>query len=148
MDPVEAGSIYLPRHTLTELDVKARTAVCEVCGPTRIRSHGLKAGKRRYRCWYVQVRSSGTRSYAVHKGDTCSWCQFQGHFSQLDTDHLDENHQNNDLDNLDTKCCRCHRLKTFFVRTGVPESEWLKLRERYGAVPNPPDIDVSGAKEN
>lgn len=31
---------------------------------------------------------------------------------QLDVDHIDGNHDNNDISNLKTLCANCHRLKT------------------------------------
>jgi 5-methylcytosine-specific restriction endonuclease McrA len=32
---------------------------------------------------------------------------------QLDVDHIDGNHRNNNPENLQTLCANCHRLKTF-----------------------------------
>jgi hypothetical protein len=47
------------------------------------------------------------------KKDYCEECGFVAiHRSQLDIDHIDGNHLNNDMANLQTLCANCHRLKT------------------------------------
>lgn len=54
------------------------------------------------------------RKYIVHKKSICEQCGFiPEHSCQLDVDHIDGNHNNNDLSNLQTLCANCHRLKTF-----------------------------------
>jgi len=35
---------------------------------------------------------------------------------QLDVDHIDGNHKNNEINNLQTLCANCHRLKTKLER--------------------------------
>ena len=51
--------------------------------------------------------------YRVHKGSFCVSCGFiPVHTCQLDVDHIDGNHSNNTLENLQTLCSNCHRLKT------------------------------------
>lgn len=43
------------RHTLSQVDPAARTAVCSVCGPIRIRSRGMsRHGKPQWRCAEAQ----------------------------------------------------------------------------------------------
>ena len=59
-------------------------------------------------CWKCKANS-----YHVHKKDHCEICGFiPVNKVQLDVDHIDGNHKNNDLDNLQTLCANCHRLKT------------------------------------
>lgn len=52
-------------------------------------------------------------SYTTHKKGYCEKCGFIAeHRCQLDVDHIDGNHDNNQLSNLQTLCANCHRLKT------------------------------------
>jgi len=56
---------------------------------------------------------SSNKIYRKHKLDTCFRCGFKPENKcQLDVDHIDKNHNNNDPDNLQTLCANCHRLKT------------------------------------
>ena len=75
------------------------------------RAKGLtKAGKQMYDkcCW--KCRENG---YRVHKKTYCELCGFVAvHTAQLDVDHVDGNHFNDELSNLMTLCANCHRLKT------------------------------------
>ena len=51
--------------------------------------------------------------YRLHKKDYCETCGFVAvHRVQLDVDHIDGNHKNDNPDNLKTVCSNCHRLKT------------------------------------
>ena len=59
-------------------------------------------------CWTCRGNS-----YRVHKKLHCESCDFIAlHPVQLDVDHIDGNRANNDIDNLQTLCANCHRLKT------------------------------------
>lgn len=52
--------------------------------------------------------------YRAFKKDFCECCGFVAtHPVQLDVDHVDGNHDNNEESNLQTLCANCHRLKTF-----------------------------------
>lgn len=45
--------------------------------------------------------------------ECCRVCGFVAvHGSQLDIDHIDGDHSNNDVSNLQVLCANCHRLKT------------------------------------
>jgi len=60
------------------------------------------------------------RPYRVHVADRCARCGFvPEHVCQLDVDHIDEDHENNDPANLQTLCANCHRLKTWEARFGT-----------------------------
>jgi hypothetical protein len=49
--------------------------------------------------------------------DRCQRCGFAPeHPCQLDIDHRDGNHKNDDPTNLQTLCANCHRLKTLVDR--------------------------------
>lgn len=51
--------------------------------------------------------------YKRHKKSFCERCNFiPEHSCQLDVDHIDGNHKNNLLENLQTLCASCHRIKT------------------------------------
>lgn len=58
-------------------------------------------------------RDARNRPYKVYKQLVCIRCKFiPEHPCQLDVDHIDGDHYNNDPDNLQTLCANCHRLKT------------------------------------
>lgn len=49
----------------------------------------------------------------------CECCGFiPEDMCQLDVDHIDGDHQNNCVTNLQTLCANCHRLKTKRERAG------------------------------
>ena len=59
-------------------------------------------------CWKCK---SG--NYKRHKKGYCEQCGFVAIVAaQLDVDHIDGDRTNNDVDNLQTLCANCHRLKT------------------------------------
>lgn len=54
------------------------------------------------------------RPYLVFRKDKCDRCGFiPEHECQLDVDHIDGNHKNNEESNLQTLCANCHRVKTY-----------------------------------
>lgn len=58
--------------------------------------------------------SSKVWIYRKYLKDRCEVCGFiPMHVCQLDVDHIDGDHNNNDSENLRTVCANCHRLKTF-----------------------------------
>lgn len=60
------------------------------------------------RCW--MCRCGG---YRKHKKLYCESCGFVAlHPVQLDVDHVDGDRHNHDVENLQTLCANCHRLKT------------------------------------
>jgi 5-methylcytosine-specific restriction endonuclease McrA len=55
--------------------------------------------------------------YVKHKKDYCEICNFiPKHRCQLDVDHINGNHYDNNKSNLQTLCANCHRLKTMLER--------------------------------
>jgi hypothetical protein len=104
-------------HSLSEIDEQARTGICSVCGPTKIKLRDKKRStlNGRYKCKvvYKKSRNKLLYPYSVHKKDICQQCGFNPvHTSQLDVDHIDGDRWNNDPFNLQTLCANCHRLKT------------------------------------
>jgi 5-methylcytosine-specific restriction endonuclease McrA len=67
------------------------------------------------------LRGTGRRYYKKYREDKCSRCGFVPEDEcQLDVDHIDGNHSNNDPSNLQTLCANCHRLKTKQERRTPP----------------------------
>jgi 5-methylcytosine-specific restriction endonuclease McrA len=64
---------------------------------------------------FFLIKQNGKRQlYRQHKKRYCEECDFQSiHSCQLDVDHIDGNHKNDEPSNLRTLCANCHRLKTF-----------------------------------
>lgn len=59
------------------------------------------------------------KPYLRFRDSCCSFCGFVPvHMCQLDVDHIDGNHHNNDPENLQTLCANCHRLKTYLHKDG------------------------------
>lgn len=57
--------------------------------------------------------------YRKFKKHYCEQCGFKAlDPCQLDVDHVDGNHKNNEISNLQTLCANCHRLKTKMNRDG------------------------------
>ena len=81
-----------------------------VCGEP-VRSKGV--GRTGLRIWDRRCYRCRFKTYTLHKKDYCELCGFVAiHRVQLDVDHIDGNHANDDPNNLQTLCANCHRLKT------------------------------------
>lgn len=84
--------------------------LCRECGVNKRTSRGH--GQLKHVC-----SSCNRKPYAQFKKSTCEDCGFiPAHMNQLDIDHVDGNHKNNDPVNLRTLCANCHRLKTVLHR--------------------------------
>lgn len=66
-----------------------------------------------YKILIAKCKDKKLRPYRQHVKALCVLCGFTPeHKCQLDVDHIDGNHHNNDPNNLQTLCANCHRLKT------------------------------------
>ena len=59
----------------------------------------------------INPNSSYRRGYSHLKCTICSRCKFIGERCQFDVHHIDRNHSNNSVENLETLCANCHRLE-------------------------------------
>jgi len=97
--------------------------ICVICDKNKQTKRGIdpKTGNPIYRnvCSSCFRRSKGIpigRKKLTHqfRKTICEACGFIPiHICQLDVDHIDGNHDNNNSDNFRTLCANCHRLKTF-----------------------------------
>lgn len=63
--------------------------------------------------WRSVCMSHHKKPHMEAKAAVCECCGFvPAHPCQLDVDHKDGDHSNNEPDNLITLCANCHRLKT------------------------------------
>lgn len=99
-------------------------SICVVCNVNKQCTRGLRNNKRIYRAacstCHKKRYKTGKYIYTIHKKDSCKSCGFIPiNECQLDVDHIDNNHNNNDPDNLQTLCANCHRLKTYLAKKGA-----------------------------
>lgn len=65
----------------------------------------------------MTAQDTKRRPYIAHRKDYCERCGFvPEHVCQLDVDHIDENHFNDEEHNFMTLCANCHRLKSMLAR--------------------------------
>jgi len=122
-------------HRLLEVDPQTRTAVCVICGPTRVRPKKTRKGTYRLRCVNAlrKWRKNSDYTYRQRKRDRCERCGFiPEHPSQLDVNHRNGNHHDNSPENLETLCANCHRLVTALAghsaRGGTANASNVKLK--------------------
>src|SRR5579863_5748387 len=64
-------------------------------------------------CVYKKYNKKFIEKRQAKKLKPCSFCNFMPiHPGQMDWDHIDGNHKNNNTNNLQLLCANCHRLKT------------------------------------
>jgi hypothetical protein len=115
-------------HKLSNINEEQRSADCTECGAVKIkpRSNGKWRCKTGWRKGSKVYRSKKRydKPYRIHKKDICEQCGFVPiHTVQLDVDHIDGNHYNNDVNNLQTLCANCHRLKTYINKDNIKQKE-------------------------
>ena len=97
--------------------------ICSKCNKEQpVEMFYTKNGRRKECKDCTKVRTRNWRinsTYLRYKSDRCIKCGFIAeHRCQLDLDHIDGNHSNNEVANLQTLCSNCHRLKTWTNKEG------------------------------
>ncbi len=115
------------------MDTEKRTAICDVCGPVRIRHGGYskngyivwrctttankrkgRGGKASRQPYMAKRRTSKEGRRLAFKQSTCECCGFQAaHSGQIDVHHVDGNRANDTPDNGQSLCAKGHRLATY-----------------------------------
>lgn len=126
-------------HRVTVLDPEARTGICSVCGPVRLRRRvrAKRGGSVEWSCGRKHS-SYSLKILSPHRllmGDECAICDYQPiHPSQLDVHHIDGNHSNNDPWNVATLCANCHRLLHACGWDGIAQDrDYFEQRTTTGA---------------
>ncbi len=84
---------------------------CKECSLERLREY-RKRNPAKMKEAYAR-KNLKRKPYIAFKKNHCEQCGFIAvHSCQLDVDHIDGVHVNNDINNLRTLCANCHRLKT------------------------------------
>ena len=82
-------------------------AICSYCYKKEHGKGDVKSQKKRHALKVL-------RPYRQHLKSICEKCGFVPvKFCQLDIHHIDGDHKNNDIKNLQTLCSNCHRLEHF-----------------------------------
>lgn len=96
-----------------------------ICGNAQT-SAGRYNGKQIFHRYCSKCKKNKSLASSYLKKDFCEKCGFVAlHKVQLDIDHIDGNHANNDPSNLQTICANCHRYKTFTEKDHMNEA-WQK----------------------
>jgi hypothetical protein len=94
--------------------------LCSSCDKKAYTSKEAKEKSLISRKQYYKTRGYTSRQYTIYKTNCCVMCNFTSEFPcQFDVDHIDGNHNNNEVSNLQTLCANCHRLKTYLNREGI-----------------------------
>ena len=117
------------RPAMPQLEDIGPAPLCKECGqrpckrrPKSDASHGkwhAKCTKCQGELQWIIAKRSMLDSYRQFKNgrNTCETCGFIAqHPCQLDVDHKDGNHHNDEVANLQVLCANCHRLKTMRER--------------------------------
>ena len=102
-------------HRLTEIDIVSATAKCQECGTVRIISKPRNYGKRGWVC----QKAKQQRNHKSAKKNGKRKFYGRAYPCQMDIDHIDGNHKNDNKENLQALCANCHRLKSKKNKEGI-----------------------------
>lgn len=127
-------------HVLTYICEKSKTAYCKKCGLVRIR------GRKRVKShiyWFCNraYKGKADRKKEKHRKAKKDFCEICGFIAidkrQLDIHHIDGNHYNDILENMQTICHNCHRLEHIKLQQDIDlERELGILTQRWFALFN------------
>ena len=104
-----------------------RDMLCEKCGIRKKQSNGISYAKRNYGSKRYKKHCTVCTKYPtlgdILKITFCRICKTTYHPSQIDVDHLDSNHSNDNPENIQIICSNCHRLKTYMCKDTVKDSK-------------------------
>ena len=114
-----------PIHILSEINGEVRKAICANCGLVNISKAGIrKNGNIQWKCAVGRRQEKNKRKSPYRRRHLKTYCETCGFVAvnkcQLDLDHIDGNHKNNNPSNFQTLCANCHRLKAYINK------EWIK----------------------
>ena len=112
------------------IQTSSQKVYCTIeCSKIYIGKSYYQENKEKWQTPESRDRRLNYKPYRKHKKNTCELCGFVAINScQLDVDHINGNHNDNNIENLQTLCANCHRLKTFLNKDGVYKStKILKL---------------------
>ena len=128
-------------HRLENIDIVNETADCINCGNVRIINKPRNKEKRGWICQKAKqqrnhrsAKKTGKtrfykKSYKKHSKPVCVMCGFiPKDPCQMDIDHIDGNHKNNNKDNLQALCANCHRLKSKINKEGIYKNTLLNIK--------------------
>ena len=101
-------------HLLTDICTKTKTAYCSDCGVATIFSRKQKGGAIYWACLKGMPGKEDRKKAKLRtlRKNYCEECGFQSEIlAQIDTHHIDENHDNDDPSNTISLCKNCHALK-------------------------------------
>lgn len=124
-------SVGMEFHRLSNVDLTARTAICSICGPVKIKAKGrgtrtcYNKFRENKRAWYktdggkTYVRRHAV-SYRKFVKPVCEICGFKAFdVCLMDGHHKDGNRKNNSVDNIQSLCPMCHRMLHLGLTDGL-----------------------------